>query len=322
MPPADSWIEPAAPPPPAMDEVEITEIPPLQPNEKSLLEMHSLLNILNVLRGELSLIGLALANDDTLLQESHALCRRLIVSLCSMDGGLAMAGDMDLHQQQVLGEIEEAFSTRPAARDNLEVTESVANLRSAFAILRVRAREVLARFKHPERWVYCSGTRLRCEIHDVMLAMERTSRHRFRVVYNPALQRPTDYYLDLQIDGSQGDHLWMPPVIKDVLRDLIANARKYTPPGGRITAALHARKRTLRLVVEDTGRGIPPREIATVVHFGRRASNVADVRTMGGGFGLTKAFFVAKQFGGRFWIASKLGVGTRIRLEIPAPRSG
>jgi signal transduction histidine kinase len=40
---------------------------------------------------------------------------------------------------------------------------------------------------------------------------------------------------------------------------------------------------------------------------------------MGGGFGLTKAFMVTKRFGGRFWIASELGRGTRIRIVIPLP---
>jgi hypothetical protein len=43
------------------------------------------------------------------------------------------------------------------------------------------------------------------------------------------------------------------------------------------------------------------------------------VRTMGGGFGLTKAFLTTKQFGGRFWIASAVGVGTRIRIHVPRP---
>lgn len=43
---------------------------------------------------------------------------------------------------------------------------------------------------------------------------------------------------------------------------------------------------------------------------------------MGGGFGLTKAFLVTKQFGGRFWIRSEIGAGTRIRIEIPRPGWG
>ena len=40
---------------------------------------------------------------------------------------------------------------------------------------------------------------------------------------------------------------------------------------------------------------------------------------MGGGFGLTKAFLVTQQFGGRMWIKSELGIGTRITLVLPRP---
>jgi signal transduction histidine kinase len=75
-------------------------------------------------------------------------------------------------------------------------------------------------------------------------------------------------------------------------------------------------------VVEDTGRGIPAAELASVVQFGYRGSNVADVRSHGAGCGLTKAFLVARQFGGRFWIASELGRGTRIRFRIPPVAAG
>ncbi|MSU71205.1 MAG: ATP-binding protein [Opitutus sp.] len=70
---------------------------------------------------------------------------------------------------------------------------------------------------------------------------------------------------------------------------------------------------------KNTGRGIPADERAAVVEFGRRASNVGNVRTMGGGFGLTKAFLATKQFGGRFWIATEVGVGTRVRIHVPRP---
>ena len=50
--------------------------------------------------------------------------------------------------------------------------------------------------------------------------------------------------------------IMMPPVIQDVFRDLIANARKYTPPGGEISAGLLQLEDELRLVVEDNGCGI------------------------------------------------------------------
>lgn len=302
-----------------MKEIEITEIPALKPNEQSLLELHSLLNILNVLRGELSLIGLALTGEDTLLRQSLALCTRLVESLRSLESGLSAARQIDAHERAVLGEIEEALQRHPEGRNNSDVAESMANLVSVFSILRVRARELLARVQYPERWERFSAAALQRNFLEVFSAIEKNSRHRFRIIYNAALQRPNDYYFDLKIESAEGDGFWMPPVLHDVMRDLTANARKYTAPGGHITAALHADTSGLRFVVEDTGRGIPPDELAAVVQFGRRATNVGDVRTMGGGFGLTKAFFVTKQFGGRFWIASELGRGTRIRLEVPRP---
>ncbi|MBI5766676.1 MAG: sensor histidine kinase [Verrucomicrobia bacterium] len=300
-------------------EIEITEIPPLQPKEQSLLAMHSLLNVFNVLRGELVLIGINLAQDDTLLHESLAVCDELIGSLQDPAAALATARQVDAQAAVIFADIEAALAPRADRRAHPDIVESLENLRSVFSILRVRAREQLARAQRPDRWREFLIADLRCDFLEVFSAFEKNSHGRFRITYNAALQEPRDYYFDFKIESSLGDRIVMPVVFQDVLRDLVANARKYTAPGGHITAALYEDAASLRLVVEDTGRGIPSDELATVVHYGRRASNVGNVRTMGGGFGLTKAFFVTKQFGGRFWIASTLGVGTRIRLQVPRP---
>jgi signal transduction histidine kinase len=303
-----------------MLELEITEIPPLKPNEQSLLAMHTVLNVFNVLRGELALIGLTLAHDDALLVRSLTLCDRLIASLSDASGSLATAGQMDAHAAAIFAEIDAALAAHPAKREDPEIVESLANLNSVFAILGVRARELLARAQQPDRWEDFSAEELRRNFYATFAAFEKNSRGRFRIIYNPALQEQRDYYFDFRIESSAGgDRLRMPAVFQDVLRDLVANARKYTAPGGQITAALYEDSTMLRVVVRDTGRGIPEEELATVVHFGRRATNVGDVRTLGGGFGLTKAFLATKQFGGRFWIASEVGVGTRIRLHVPRP---
>ena len=304
-----------------MHEIEITEIPPLKPNEQSLLAMHSLLNVLNVLRGELTLIGLTLAHDDALLVCGLASSDELIASLRDPEASLTAARQVDAHAAAIFTEIETALAAHLEKRADAEIVESLANLESVFAILRVRARELLARARHPDRWEEFSVAGLRRDFNEVFAAFEKNSHGRFRIIYNAALQEPRDYYLDFKIESSAGDRLRMPAVFQDVLRDLVANARKYTAPGGHITAALYEDPTLLRLVVEDTGRGIPAHELATVVHFGRRASNVGDVRTLGGGFGLTKAFLATKQFGGRFWLASEVGVGTRIRINVPRPKA-
>lgn len=302
-----------------MTEVEIVELPPLKATEQSLLEMHSLLNIFNVLRGELNLIGLQIASDDALLTRSLALCDQLIASLSDRTASLAAADDTELHARLIAGEIETVLADQPAARDNPEVVESLANIASVFSILRVRASELLARARLPDCWMEHSVATLQQDFQSVFAAIERNSHGRFRIIYNAAVQRPADYYVDFKIESIAGDRIWLPSGFKDVMRDLVANARKYTAPGGRITFAAYEAATELHFRLEDTGRGIPREEITSVVQFGRRASNVGDVRTMGGGFGLTKAVFVTKRSGGRFWIASAEGVGTRIRIVVPRP---
>jgi signal transduction histidine kinase len=70
-------------------------------------------------------------------------------------------------------------------------------------------------------------------------------------------QEKQDYIVNFSIDSVDGTAIHMPPVLQDVMRDLIANARKYTEPGGEISAGLADNGKELRFVVEDTGRGIP-----------------------------------------------------------------
>lgn len=302
-------------------EVEIKDLPALKPNEQSLLAMHSLLNIFNVLRGELCLIGLQTCGNDALLKGSLTACDKMIADLSDPVASLATARATDQHARAILAEVDAVLGAHPDARKNPEIVESLANLDSVFSILRVRARELLARAQLRDRWVEFSVETVRRDFEGVFAAFERNSHGRFRIIYNAAVQQAQDYYVDFKVESIAGDRLWMPPVFKDVMRDLVANARKYTAPGGHITFAVHESVEELRFLVEDTGRGIPEAEITSVVQFGRRASNVGDVRTMGGGFGLTKAVFVTKQFGGRLWIASAVGQGTRIRIHLPRPAS-
>jgi signal transduction histidine kinase len=298
-------------------EQEIVEIPPLSPGQSSLLNMHSVLNVLNVLYGELTLLGYTLADDGNLLRPALALCERFQADLTDPSRSLQQAAGLGDTITAIERTIALELDRRPDKRDDPALQDSLANIRSVFEILAVRARELLARSHSPLAWVDIPIADLRADLRGIFAAIEKNSRGRYRIIYNLAQQEPSDYYVDFVIESQNGPVVSMPPVFKDVIRDLMANARKYTPPGGTINAGLYESSGLLRFTVQDSGRGIPPGEIATVVHYGRRGSNVTEVRTMGGGFGLTKAFLVTKQFGGRFWIRSELNLGTRIRIEIP-----
>lgn len=302
-------------------EIEITSIPPLTPPEQSLVELHSLLNILNVLQGELMVIGLHLAEDPDLLQAGLAVCARVKLSFTDPVHALDFARKVKEEEQTVLDEIAAQTATRLGAAENAEIAESLANIRSVFRILDTRAQETLSRSQAPDKWVDFPIAELKADFQAVFSAIEKNSKGRYRIIYNLARQQPADYYVDFAIESAQGGAIALPMLFKDVMRDLIANSRKYTPPGGNINIGLYETPTELRFVVQDTGCGIPPGELEAVVHFGKRGSNVQQVRTMGGGFGLTKAFLVTMRFGGRFWIKSDLGAGTRITITLPRPQA-
>lgn len=300
-------------------ENEITAIPPLSPGEASLVDLHSVLNVLNVLYGELYVLS------DTLGAEAEfapalARCETIRADLTNPAAALRHAESIDEHAQAILATVAAALRARPDVARQPTIEEAVANIQSVFKVLGVRARELLARAQAPGEWIDVPIEDLRNDFRQVFAAIEKNSRGRYRIIYNLAQQEPADYYVDFVVESDNGRTIALPLLFKDVMRDLMANARKYTPLGGTISAGLYETDDKLKFTVQDTGCGIPPAELETVVHYGKRGSNVMHVRTMGGGFGLTKAFLVTKQFGGRFWIKSELGVGTRIRIEIPRPR--
>ena len=297
-----------------MRQVEITEIPPLTPGEQSIVDFHSIINVINVLRCELMVIGDLIAGNVDLLSRGMEMCEDLLRAMSNHDATLRHAAQVEDLERQLLAEIEERLVG--VCPEQARFAESMANLQSVLTIMRLRAREVLARAAAPDRWERYTTDQLRDLLLQQFFAIEKNSKGRFRILQNAALQTERDYYVDLKFETA-GKSVYLPPVFHDVMRDLIANARKYTPPGGDITAALYQGATGTQFVVKDTGCGIPFDEIEQVAHYGKRASNVGSVRTFGGGFGLTKAFLVAKQFGGRFWIASELGVGTDVRIWLP-----
>ncbi len=301
-------------------ELEIKDIPALSDAEANLLDLHSLLNIMNVLTGELQYLGLELS-DLEIFAPSMQVLDQIIASFKNRQSALACIQDLKNVRERVLNNINQALQQYPQEAKLADVQESVGNINSIFQIVAVRAAQLLARSQNPQAWQEISAKQLTQNLHDIFRAIEKNSKGRYRILYNVAQQETTDYYVDLDIFSIHGETIWMPLVLEDVLRDLIANARKYTPVGGRIIAGLCQTDLDLRVVVEDNGSGIPAGEIEKVVGFGQRGSNVQGKPTMGGGFGLTKAFYVVKQFQGRMWIKSELGQGTRIKIVIPLPKS-
>ena len=87
--------------------------------------------------------------------------------------------------------------------------------------------------------------------------------------------------------------------LKQLLLNLVSNALKFTPEGGRVTLGLACVNEWARLTVSDTGLGIPPEELAHIFERFYRVDK-ARSRTQGGaGLGLSIAQRIAQMHGGR-----------------------
>ena len=302
---------------PDLAEVEIHGIAPLGPEQAALLDSHSILNVCNVIAGELVMLGLTLGNNPDLFPSSIRLCHALAEGLRDFSKATNSPELSDSCADRVEEELGLVTKQHPARMIEPSVIESLRNLREVVGILRQQADELRSRKRSPERWESFPTAALRNSFTVFLSAMERCSHGRYKIARTPFVKGPRDYYVELDFNSRPEDRFWLPPAFLDVMGDLTANARKYTPPGGWIVASLYQDPAELRFSVQDSGRGIPSSEIERVVDFGHRASNVTDIRSLGGGFGLTKAFAVTRKAGGRFWIASQEGVGTRVRITIP-----
>jgi cell cycle sensor histidine kinase DivJ len=102
-----------------------------------------------------------------------------------------------------------------------------------------------------------------------------------------------------------------------ILINLISNAIKFTPRGGRVTVSAFADGGTLVLAVEDTGVGIGEGDLP---HLGEpffQAHASYDRRHDGSGLGLSIVKGLVGLHGGDVEIRSRLGEGTRVTVRLP-----
>lgn len=105
-------------------------------------------------------------------------------------------------------------------------------------------------------------------------------------------------------------------LVRMTLENLLTNAVKYTPDGGKVTLFMERRGDTLHYEVRDTGFGIPKAEQGKI--FGKlfRASNVVD-KMEGNGFGLFAAKGAVEAQGGKIWFESEENKGTTFFVDLP-----
>jgi PAS domain S-box-containing protein len=103
--------------------------------------------------------------------------------------------------------------------------------------------------------------------------------------------------------------------IVQVLGNLVRNALKFTPGGGRISIGAEGDDGAVTFLVSDTGRGIGVENQRSI--FDRYWQSSDGARARGSGLGLSIAQGIVEAHGGRIWVESALGQGSTFAFTIP-----
>jgi len=109
-------------------------------------------------------------------------------------------------------------------------------------------------------------------------------------------------------------------LLKQMLLNLAENAVKYSQREGSVTLSLFKSDSTARIVIEDTGPGIPPDQLPHIFERFYRGDNRG--RTGGSGLGLAIASWVAQVHGGNIDVESEPGRGSIFSVVLPLSDSG
>lgn len=135
---------------------------------------------------------------------------------------------------------------------------------------------------------------------DVVASFPAGDRHTIEVHAEPSA-------IVAHVDGSR---------MERVLTNLLTNATKYSPNGGRIRVAVAMNGAGAVIAVTDEGLGIPARDLPSVFEPFKRGSNVAE-SIPGTGIGLTAARQIVQLHGGKIEVESVEGSGTTFWVRLP-----
>jgi signal transduction histidine kinase len=125
--------------------------------------------------------------------------------------------------------------------------------------------------------------------------------------------------LHLSIDERLGQMRADERKIRQVVLNVLSNAIKFTPEGGRIDVAAVPRDEFVEVSVSDSGIGIAPEDQEAVFEEFRQVGTAAK-KVEGTGLGLSLSRKFIELHGGRIWVQSQLGIGSTFTFTIPVRR--
>jgi len=105
--------------------------------------------------------------------------------------------------------------------------------------------------------------------------------------------------------------------VHQMLVNLLQNAINYTPEGGKITLEGRRGEGGIQLEVADTGVGIPPEDLPRIFERFYRVDKGRSRELGGTGLGLSIVKHIAEAHGGRVFVDSQVGKGSRFTVSLP-----
>jgi two-component system, OmpR family, phosphate regulon sensor histidine kinase PhoR len=106
-------------------------------------------------------------------------------------------------------------------------------------------------------------------------------------------------------------------LLRDVVQNLLDNAVQYTSEGGRVRISATAGPREAVVTVDDTGIGIPLADQERIFERFYRVDAARSREAGGTGLGLSIAKHIVEAHGGRLWVESAVGQGSKFSFSIP-----
>jgi signal transduction histidine kinase len=106
-------------------------------------------------------------------------------------------------------------------------------------------------------------------------------------------------------------------MLKTVLRNLVANAIKFTNNGGSININAEVNSGNVTISVSDNGIGIKPDNLAKLFDISQVLTTIGTAKETGTGLGLLLCKEFVEKHGGRIWVESEIGKGSDFKFTLP-----
>ncbi len=248
-------------------------------------------------------------------------------------------------------EFEELVATLNAMIERLETSflglrrftaDASHELKTPLAVLRADVERAMSEPSQSERMVALEEalheTTRMADLVESLLTLARADEGRFDIHREPIELKPLveDVYETALILGEGAGVTVNLPFTADVtvmgdrtrLRqlflNLVTNAIKYTPAGGKVDIGLGLHPDNVTFAVRDTGIGIAAADVPYIFERFWRADRVRSRMSERGGFGLGLAIsqWIAQAHGGTLTASSRLGRGSMFTVTLPLPRPG